>query len=127
MKSLIISIACLAMLVALWGTFNRYSDAKLDGYIDLIGHTILPAIAQEDWEAAASAFAQLSDDWNSYKRIATFFFDRALVNEADFSIARTKHFIQAKDVSNSTGELGFLIQKFAFFHTHDSFHPANIF
>jgi hypothetical protein len=126
MRALIISIICLGTLVAIWGTFDSYSDSKLDNFINEIKDTIMPSIEREDWEAAESAFDSLSDDWHKYKKISTFFFDRRILNETDYSVARTKYYIKAQDLSNSSGELNCLKEQFSFFHSNESFSLANI-
>jgi len=126
MRALIISIVSLGILVVIWGVFDYYSDYKLDGYIDEIKNTILPSIERDDWETAESVFNRLSDDWHEYKKISTFFFDRRILNETDYSVARAKYYIKAKDPSNSTGELACLKEQFSFFHSNESFNLANI-
>ena len=105
MRALIISAVCLGMLVVVWGAYDSYSDAKLKIYIEEIQNNIMASIERDDWGAAESAFSHLSDDWYKYKKISTFFFDRKVLNETDYSIARTKHYIKANDISNATSEL----------------------
>ena len=127
MKALIISILCLGVLVAIWTAFDSYSDARLDGYIYEINKLVMPAVEREDWESARAAFDRVSDDWHKYRKISTFFFDRRLLNETDYSIARAKYYIKAEDLSNSSGELASLKEQLTFFHSNESFNLANIF
>jgi hypothetical protein len=126
MRALIISVFCRGVLVTGWGAYDIYSDAKIDVYVNEIENNIIFSIEHDDWETAETAFDRLSDDWHKYKKISTFFFDRRILNETDYSIARTKYYIKANDLSNATGELAYLKEQFAFFHSNESFNLENI-
>jgi len=126
MKSLLASICCLAVLVTAWAIYDHYSDHKLHGFINEIEDKIIPAVEHDNWGHAESAFEKISDDWHKYKKISAFFFDRKSLNDADYSIAKSKYYIKANDLSNATSELACLKEQLSFLHANERFHIQNI-
>lgn len=127
MKSVWIALLSLGILIATWGIYDTYSDRTLNAFIQQIGDDIIVSVMEEEWESARTSFDRLSGAWNDYKKCAAFFFDRSLLNETDYAIAKAKYFIRAEDVSNASGELGCLIEQLTFLHSNQSIHIENIF
>jgi len=116
----------LVSIILIWSFYNNYSDNVLHKYIGEIEDDILVAVVNEDWEAADKSFDELSSEWHKYKKWAAFFFRTAVINEADYSIAKAKHYIKAKDVSNASGELACLKEQLTFMHYNESLKLDNI-
>ncbi len=127
MRNFIISIVCLGILVGAWTTFGLYSNQTISGYEHALKDNIITAIEAEDWEKAYQEFQCLSQDWHRYKKAAAFFLDTQLINDADYSIARARRYIKAKDVSNASGELACLKEQLVFLHQNESIAWRNIF
>lgn len=127
MRNFIVSVICLGLLIGAWCIFDNYSDTRLQSYIDQIETAIIPEVEASDWDKAYDDFTAVSDSWHKYKKSAAFFLDTDAINETDYSIARAKYYIKAKDDSNSTGELACLKEQMTFLHYNESLSPGNIF
>lgn len=127
MKSFITSIVCLSLLVGGWAIYNYYSDNVLHSFINEIEDNIIIAVEAENWDSADRDFDTLSDKWHDYKKAACFFFETDALNDTDYTIARAKYYIHAKDVSNASGELACLKEQFTFLHFNESIKLQNIF
>ena len=57
--------------------------------------TIIPEIEAKNWDDAYAHFEEVSDSWHKYKKTAAFFLDTDAINEADYSIAKSKYYIKA--------------------------------
>lgn len=127
MRNFIIALICLSLLIGAWCVFDNYSDDKLHGYINDIENTIIAEVESGKWDKAYSDFNALSKDWHKYKKHAAFFLDTRAINDTDYSIARSRFYIKAKDDSNSTGELACLKEQLTFLHYNESLDWGNIF
>ena len=127
MRSFWISAVLLLALVVSWGFYNHYSDEVLHGFIGEIEDTIITAVVDEEWKTADERFDKLSKEWHDYKKAAAFFFATSDINDTDYTIARAKYYIKAKDVSNASGELACLKEQLTFLHYNESLRFGNIF
>lgn len=127
MRNFIISIACLGILVGAWAVFGFYSNQTIDSYEHMLEDDIISAVEAEEWEKAWEEFQSFSQDWHRYKKPAAFFLDTQAINDADYSIAKAKYYIKARDVSNSSGELACLKEQLVFLHQNESITWENIF
>lgn len=126
MRSLFISILALAVLVGGWCIFSHYSEENLRQIIDQCETTVMPAIENEDWDKAYSAFKTQYERWKGYRRSALFFLDTEQVNDTDSAFAKTLMYIKAKDVSNGSGELLALEAQLKYLHEKENITAENI-
>ncbi len=127
MRNFIISIICLGVLIGAWTAFDFYSDDKITAYKDELDNNIIKTVEAKEWEKAYEDFEALSEDWHKYKKAAAFFLDTQAINDTDYSIAKAKYYIKAKDLSNSSGELSCLKEQLTFLHYNESLALGNIF
>lgn len=127
MRNFVISVLCLSFIVGAWLTFDWYSNHKLHTYTSTIDHQIINSLEHGNWRAAYDQFLLLSDDWHQYKKYAAFFLDTNAINEADYTIAKAKYYIKAKDNSNAPGELSCLKEQLTFLHDNESLSIGNVF
>lgn len=126
MRSLIISIIPLSLLIVCWIFFYNYTDQNLNSIIEDFDNVVMQSIEDEDWDKAYNKFDSLYDDWHKYRKNAFFFLDTSEINEADYAFARTLKYIEAKDVSNSSGELLSLKEQLKFLHENERITLQNI-
>lgn len=127
MRSLIISIISLAVIVAAWGIFVNYADKNIHELTGIIEDDILENVYAQNWDKAEDQIADLSKKWHDQKKTYTFFFDTAAVMETDYSIARAKHYITAKDISLASGELSCIKEQLGFLHLNELITLDNVF
>ncbi|MEG0829868.1 MAG: DUF4363 family protein [Anaerovoracaceae bacterium] len=126
MRNFIISIVCLTLLTGIWAVFYSYSNKTLHLYIDQIETSIIKNVETENWDKASDSFDALSENWHHYKKRAAFFMDTMAINDTDYSFARAKYYIRAKDVSNASGELSCLKEQLTFLHKNETVALENI-
>lgn len=126
MKSVWLSTLCLVLLITTWCIYDQYSDRCIHGFTGKVENEIMPAIQLDQWDAATWAIDELLEDWHGYKKVSSFFYDRSLLNETDYLIAKSRYYIRANDVSNSTGELACLIEHLTFLRVNERFHIENV-
>lgn len=119
MKALIISFISLAVVIASWGFFVNYSDKTIHQLVYAIEEDILISVYSEDWDKAERQFNDMAGKWNKQKKIYSFFFNAKDVNETDYSIARAKNYIYARDIPLSTGELNCVREQLKFLHQNE--------
>lgn len=127
MRNFIVSIICLGLLIAVWSVFDFYSIQKIEEYQSRLDHTIIKTVESENWEKAHSDFEQFIVDWKHYKKRAAFFLDTQSLNETEYTIARAKYYMKAKDVSNTSGELASLSKQLLALHENEALSVKNIF
>lgn len=127
MRSFIVSLCCLLLLIAAWGCYSSYAEDEINGFRDMIQHSILTDVEAENWTQAESKFEHLESTWHKYKKIAHFFSDTDKLNEIDYSLAKAKYFIKAQDISNSSGELACLNEQLRFLRVDESLTFAGLF
>lgn len=127
MKALITSIVCIALLIACWGVFLSFSDRNIHELMNSIEDEILVSVYAEDWDKAEDQFDDLSGKWHDQKKVYSFFFNTLDINETDYSIARAKNYIYARDVSLASGELNCVKEQLGFLHLNELISLDNIF
>lgn len=127
MRAFLISFLSLALISGVWYAYETYSDDKLDAYRATIKDEILPAIEAERWSEAEAMFDSLASTWTDYREKAVFFFDTISINETDYTLARVKYYIKAKDVSNAAGELACLGEQLKLLGKNESLLIENVF
>lgn len=119
MKALIISFVSLAVVIASWGFFVNYSDKTIHHLMNAIEDDILISVYAEDWDKAKEQFNDMAERWHNQKKVYSFFFNTKDINETDYSIARAKNYIYARDVPLSTGELNCIREQLKFLHQNE--------
>lgn len=127
MRNFVISTICLGLLIATWGIFDFYSKQKVEEYQTRLDHTIIKTVESENWKKAYSDFEQFIADWKDYKKRAAFFLDTQPLNETEYTIARAKYYMKAKDISNTSGELASLSKQLLALHENEALSAKNIF
>lgn len=127
MRNFMISLTCLLIVLCLWAGFAYYSG-KTTGALQVQSDQLInSSIRNENWESAEDDYRQLSEMWHRYKRIASIFLDAKDINEIDSTMDKAHLYMEAKDISNSTGEFSYLKNKFRFLYQNDTVSLPNIF
>ena len=105
MKDLIISILIIALLIGGWLIFDGYSKQTTTLMAKGLEENTIPLVEDELWEDAAVQYERFEKNWNKYKKAALSFLENDPISEIDLCVARAEKYIEAKDVSNSAGEL----------------------
>lgn len=127
MRDLIISIACMLILIIPWGIYDKFSTDTVESYKTIISDEILPAIENDDWDTAEKRFGFIAKDWDKYKKISAFFIDTESVNEVDSYVSKAYYYIRLKDPANAAAESAFLQYRFDFLHENELPNMGNIF
>lgn len=105
MKDLIISILIIALLIGSWLIFDGYSKQTTTLMAESLEANTIPLVENELWEEATLQYERFEKNWNKYKKTALSFLENDQISEIDLCVARAEKYIEAKDVSNSAGEL----------------------
>ena len=127
MRALIISILSIVVLVTSWSIFVNYSDKNIHKLMNTIEDDILISVYAEDWDKAEDQLNDLSKKWHKQKKVYSFFFNTMDINDTDFSIARAKNYIYAKDVPLASGELNCVKEQLEFLHLNELITLDNVF
>lgn len=127
MKKLLAAVLSVGLLIGAWLIFAHYSNAQIAGLTQFVEVSILPAVEASYWDASASMMEKLNEDWQSYRNRALFFLDTETINEIDCSMAKSIKYVQAEDVSNSSGELNAMYEQLTFLYTNEEVNWKNIF
>lgn len=127
MRSLIISIISIILVITSWSFFGSYSDRNIHKLMNEIDNGILVSVYEKDWRKAEDQFNAFSERWHNQKKTYSFFFNSADINEADYSIARTKNYIHARDISLASGELNCIKEQLNFLHQNELITLDNVF
>ncbi len=127
MKNLIISIACLLVLIIPWGIYGKYSSDTIEDYKAIITEQVIPSIESGRWAEAEKSFSALSADWDRYKMISAYFINTNTVNEADGFIAKAHYYIKLHDAPNASAESAYLMYQLEFLHENELPTMENIF
>lgn len=127
MRALITSILIIAVLVTSWGIFVNYSDKNIHQLMNTIEDDILISVYAEDWDKAEDQLNDLSKKWHKQKKVYSFFFNTMDINDTDFSIARAKNYIYAKDIPLASGELNCVKEQLGFLHLNELITLDNVF
>ena len=126
MRDLIVSVAIVAVLIGGWLFFDSYSARSVDEMSDFIYSDLIPAVEAEDWDDSRTMVTELSQAWNEYKKKALFFLISEELSEIDYCLAKADKYVNAEDVSNSSGELNSLAGQMLFLKTKEKITPENI-
>ena len=127
MKDLIISTLIMAFLLGGWLLFLSYADSQSQVFQTELEEVIMPAVETGEWEKSSLLIQDMSDRWHQFRAISLYFLDTNTINDIDYSLARAIKFIEAKDESNSNGELNAVIEQFSFLTGNQKLNPQNIF
>ena len=127
MKALVISIVSIAVIITSWSAFVTYSDKNIHRLMSAIEDDIIVSVDAGDWTKAENQFDDLSKNWHKQKKIYSFCFNTIDINDTDYSIARAKKYIDAKDVSLASGELNCIKEQLKFLHLNELVTIDNIF
>ncbi len=105
MKDLIISFLIVSALIFGWLLFEDYSHQICNNLASTIDESIIPKTEAEEWQSVADMYDDFEKQWNKYKKISLSFLENDQISEIDLCVARAEKYIEAKDVSNSAGEL----------------------
>jgi hypothetical protein len=126
MRSLLIASAVVIVMIGGWLIFNSYSNNAVENLIDRIEDEIIPEIEAENWDNSKDLIDEFKSDWHKYKEPALLFLNTDELCEIDYSIARAEKYIDAKDVSNSTGELNSIAEEMRFIISKEHINVENI-
>lgn len=126
MRALLISTLALGLLIGCWYSFYRYSDATLHHMVSSCEEQVMPAIESGHWETAMDAFDSQYQEWHRYKKLALFILETDKVNDTDLAFAKTRMYIKACDLSNSSGELLALQESLQQLHQNEGLTLVNI-
>lgn len=127
MKSLAAALLSVAVILTAWGIFVNYSDQNIHKMTHSIDDKILKSIHSENWDLAEDQFSKLAERWHHQKRIYTYFFNTAEINNTDYAIARTEKYIEERDAALSSGELNSIKEQLGFLHANELATIDNIF
>lgn len=63
----------------------------------------------------------------SIQKEGCFFLDTQTINEIDYSMAKSVKYVEAKDVSNASGELSAMLEQLTFLCSNDEVNWGNVF
>ena len=108
MKDLLLSVCCMLVLLIPWELYSVYTTHTIQDCSNTIGTELLPAITENDWENAKESFESISNNWDSYKKIAVYFLSTDALNDVDSTICKAYYYVQMEDDSNASGEVSSL-------------------
>lgn len=126
MRSLIISIVCMALCLSPWFIYAEHSSEELPAQISNIDEVLLPAVMGEEWASVKNDFYALEEFWQSYRRYSGYFVNRELLSEIDSTVARCKYNINAQEAGAASSELAALSQQLAFLYETGKISIRNI-
>lgn len=127
MRDLIVSVAIVAVLVVSWLFFDSYSDKVVSSVSSTIRNEIIPAVEAEHWDLSRLMSVELWDRWQDYQDVALIFISSEELLEIDQCMAKAIKYIEAEDVSNSSGELNALAEQLDFLVAREKINLENIF
>ena len=127
MRDLIVSVAIVAILVVSWLFFDSYSDKAVSSVSATIRNEIIPAVDAEHWDLSRLMSVDLWDRWQDYQDVALIFISSEELLEIDQCMAKAIKYVEAEDVSNSSGELNALAEQLDFLVAREKINLENIF
>ena len=127
MRDLIVSVAIVAVLVVSWLFFDSYSDKTVSSVSSTIRNEIIPAVEAEHWDLSRLMSVELWDRWQDYQDVALIFISSEELLEIDQCMAKAIKYVEAEDVSNSSGELNALAEQLDFLVAREKINLENIF
>ena len=127
MRNFIISMISILIVLCLWTGFTIYSASKSQALQAQAQLLITSSINKGNWISAEKDYIKLTEMWHDYRKVASIFLDAKDINEIDSTMDKAYLYMQAKDISNSSGEFSYLKDKFRFLHQNDTVTFTNIF
>lgn len=127
MRDLIVSVAIVAVLVVSWLFFDSYSDKAVSSVSATIRNEIIPAVEAEHWDLSRLMSVELWDRWQDYQDVALIFISSEELLEIDQCMAKAIKYVEAEDISNSSGELNALAEQLDFLVAREKINLENIF
>ncbi len=127
MRDLIVSVVIILVLIGGWLFFDSYSDNTVSSMADDIRRELIPSVESENWSESLAKAESIWDEWCEYKGKALLFLGSDELLEIDQCMAKALKYIQARDVSNSSGELNALAQQLDFLIAREKINAENIF
>ena len=127
MRDLIVSVAIVAVLVVSWLFFDSYSDKTVSSVSATIRNEIIPAVEAEHWDLSRLMSVELWARWQDYQDVALIFISSEELLEIDQCMAKAIKYVEAEDVSNSSGELNALAEQLDFLVAREKINLENIF
>ena len=126
MKDLIVSTLIVIVLIGGWLLFDDYSRETNKSLSEIIDNQIIPLTEIENWDDATTLYDIFVAKWNKYKKTALSFLENNQLSEIDLCVARAEKYIEAKDVSNSAGELCSIATQLKLLYTREKVTISNI-
>ncbi len=126
MKDLIISALIVLFLIGGWLLFDNYSKETTSALSNTLEENIIPLVEAQHWQEAKKQYEEVENQWGSYKKIGLSFLENDQINEIDLCIARAEKYIEAKDISNSAGELCSIAKQLDLLPKRESLTLSNI-
>lgn len=127
MRDLLISLLTVIVLAGSWLLFDSYSEKEVNDMSATICNEIIPYAESEDWDNCQKVIDTTQAQWVSYKKSAHLFLGAESLYEIDDTFARCIEFANAKDVSNTSGELNSLASRLSFLNSREKITWGNIF
>ena len=127
MRNFIVSLIAILIVLCVWTCFSIYSSGMSDKLQAQTAQLVTASINKGDWVSAEKEYRQLYGMWKQYRKAASVFLDSRDINEIDSTMDKAYLYMQAEDISNSSGEFSYLGDKFKFLHQNDTVTFANIF
>ncbi len=127
MRNFIVSLIAILIVLCVWTCFSIYSSGMSDKLQAQTSQLVSTSINKGDWVSAEKEYRQLHGMWKQYRKAASVFLDSRDINEIDSTMDKAYLYMQAEDISNSSGEFSYLGDKFKFLHQNDTVTFANIF
>lgn len=126
MRDLIISAVAVVLLISIWLIFFSYSESQIVSFTDTVENRLIPMAEAGDWDSCASAAKDLNTRWEQYKKSAFLFLNTDDLSDIDCSLAKTIKYIDAHDLSNSSGELMTLHRQLSYLSLNEKINAANV-
>lgn len=126
MRDLLISAAIIILLIGGWLYFDNYSNDSVENMVSDIQYELIPAVESEDWNQSRELVGQLKKDWDEYKDVALLFLSTEELSEIDYCLSKSEKYVNAEDVSNSSGELNSLAEQMKFLLSRERVTMENI-
>jgi len=127
MKTFIISLLIFLSVIIFWLFISDYMHSSLHANIELIEEEIEKEIIKGNWGKAMFNFEVFIEKWKKQQTLYNLFIDQSAVMEINYSNARTKIYIENKDVTLALGELSFIKEHLRSLHENEQINLENIF
>ncbi len=126
MRDLLVSAAIIILLIGGWLYFDNYSNDSVENMVADIQYELIPAVESEDWNQSRELVSRLKEDWDDYKDMALLFLSTEELSEIDYCLSKSEKYVNAEDVSNSSGELNSMAEQMKFLLSREKVTLENI-